>query len=98
MHRTYSGIGVSSGVAYGLVHKISKQVNDGAAPGTIEDIRVALESVAKDLETTESSVAITQEIFAAQALIARDDVLFEAITENLKFRSSEYTKRLLAER
>lgn len=80
-----SGIGVSPGVAVGPVRKIAKAQVFNAVPASPREVFAALEQVARDLEKSAESVSldIAREVLAAQAMIAQDPALVEAIGARL---------------
>lgn len=82
---TYSGIGVSPGVVVGPVRKIVQVALKDPIPASPKEIFTALEHVAVDLETKAHHIAleIAKEVLAAQAMMARDPALVEAIGARL---------------
>ena len=79
------GIGVSPGVAVAKVHLVRQVVIDEPIPGTSSNAIAALVKVADDLEQRASHVKldVAREVLSAQAMIARDPSLFEAIEDQL---------------
>lgn len=80
-----SGIGVSPGVAVGPVRKIAKAQVVNAVPASPREVFAALEQVARDLEKSAETVSldVARDVLAAQAMIAQDPALVEAIGARL---------------
>ncbi len=80
-----SGIGVSPGVAVGPVRKIAKAQIVNAVPASPREVFAALAQVAQDLEKSAESVSldVARDVLAAQAMIAQDPALVEAIGARL---------------
>ena len=83
---TFTGIGVSPGVAFGPVFRIRHQTVTAAVPATLAEVLSALEGVADELErrAVEVSIEVAREVLEAQAMIARDPALVEAIEARLE--------------
>lgn len=81
----FSGIGVSPGVAVARIHTVKRTVLDEPIPGSSVEVLTALNQVADDLEHRSEVVKldVAREVLSAQAMIARDPSLFEAIAEQL---------------
>lgn len=84
MH-SLTGIGVSPGVVLGPIFKIEKTVIDEAVPASPREIYAALNAVAEDLEKRafNAELDIAREVLQAQAMIAQDPALIEAIGARL---------------
>ena len=82
---SYSGIGVSPGVVVGPVRKIVQVALTEPIPASPKDIFAALEQVALDLESKAHHIEleIAKDVLAAQAMMARDPALVEAIGAGL---------------
>lgn len=82
---SYSGIGVSPGVVVGPVRKIVQVALTEPIPASPKEIFAALEQVAVDLESKAHHIEleIAKEVLAAQAMMARDPALVEAIGARL---------------
>ena len=82
---TLSGIGVSPGVALGPIRRVAKTEVVNAVPASPREVFAALDAVATDLEKRSETVAldIAREVLQAQAMIARDPALVEAIGARL---------------
>lgn len=77
-----SGIGVSPGVVVGTVHQILHVEVTQPIPGNAQSVIAALNAVANDLETraAHAKLDVAREVLSAQAMIAQDPSLAEAIT------------------
>ena len=84
MH-SLTGIGVSPGVVNGPIFKIVKTVIDEVVPASPREIYAALNTVAEDLEKRafNADLEIAREVLQAQAMIAQDPALLEAIGARL---------------
>ncbi len=82
---TLSGIGVSPGVVVGQIHRIKHAVIDTPVPASPREVFAALDAVATDLEHASQTVSldVAREVLGAQAMIARDPALVEAIGARL---------------
>ena len=82
---SYSGIGVSPGVVVGPVRKIVQAALTEPIPASPKEIFAALEQVAVDLESKAHHIEleIAKDVLAAQAMMARDPALVEAIGARL---------------
>lgn len=82
---TYSGIGVSPGIAVGAIHRIDRVIVDEPVPASPREVFAALDAVASDLEHRAETVSldVAREVLSAQAMIARDPALVEAIGARL---------------
>jgi phosphotransferase system enzyme I (PtsI) len=80
-----TGIGVSPGVAVGAVHRIQHTVIDHDVPATPREVLSALEAVGADLErrAMAAEIEVAREVLQAQAMIAQDPALIEAIGARL---------------
>jgi phosphotransferase system enzyme I (PtsI) len=80
-----NGIGVSPGVVVGSVHRIVHVDVTSPVPGTITTVLDALSAVASDLEHRAENIDldIAKDVLSAQAMIARDPSLEEALTQLL---------------
>lgn len=80
-----SGIGVSPGVVVGTVHQILHVEITQAIPGNAQAVIKALHDVASDLEgqATSARLDVARDVLSAQAMIAHDPSLEEAITANI---------------
>jgi phosphotransferase system enzyme I (PtsI) len=80
-----SGIGVSPGVVVGTVHQILHVEITQAIPGNAQAVIKALHDVAADLEgqATSAKLDVARDVLSAQAMIAHDPSLEEAITANI---------------
>ena len=80
-----TGIGVSPGVAVGPVRKISKVNVTELIPASPREVFAALDNVASDLEISAESAKldVVKDVLSAQAMIARDPALIEAIGARL---------------
>ena len=76
-----SGIGVSPGVVVGTVHQILHVEVKDPIPGNAQKVISALQTVAADLEqrAEQASLEVAREVLSAQAMIAQDPSLEEAI-------------------
>ena len=81
----FSGIGVSPGVAAGPVRKIVAVKHDQPIAATPRQIFDALQQVGHDLETraTQIDLEVAKEVLGAQAMMAQDPALVEAIGARL---------------
>ena len=81
----FSGIGVSPGVAAGPVRKIIAVKHDQPIAATPRQIFDALEQVGRDLEhrATQIELEVAKEVLGAQAMMAQDPALVEAIGARL---------------
>ena len=79
------GIGVSPGVAVGPVRKVINEVSNDAISATPREIFDALVRVGEDLELAAANIEldVAKEVLAAQAMIAQDPALVEAIGARL---------------
>ncbi len=79
------GIGVSPGVVVGSVHRIIHVDVTGPVPGTITSVLAALDAVANDLEHRAENIdlELAKDVLSAQAMIARDPSLEEALGQLL---------------
>lgn len=82
---TLTGIGVSPGVVLGEVFTISHQVIDHDVPATPREVITALSAVAADLErrAQAAEIEVAKEVLQAQAMIAQDPALEEALASRL---------------
>ena len=82
---TLTGIGVSPGVAIGPIRRVTKTEVTQAIAATPAQVFAALDAVASDLEKRAETVslAVAREVLQAQAMIARDPALVEAIGARL---------------
>lgn len=82
---TLSGIGVSPGVALGPVRRVTRTAVTEPVPATCLEVVAALNGVADDLEARAETVEleVAREVLGAQAMIARDPALVEAIGARL---------------
>lgn len=80
-----SGIGVSPGVVVGTVHQILHVEVTEPIPGNAEKVIAALQVVAADLEqrAEQASLEVAREVLSAQAMIAQDPSLEEAIQASI---------------
>ena len=80
------GIGVSPGVAVGDVHRIVHIDVTQPVPGTAASVLAALDAVATDLEHRAENIDldIAKDVLSAQAMIARDPSLEEALSQILQ--------------
>lgn len=80
-----NGIGVSPGVAVGEVHRIRHMVINHPVPGTPREVFAALEAVGADLErrSQAAEIEVAREVLSAQAMIAQDPALIEAVGARL---------------
>ncbi len=81
----FSGTGVSPGVVIGKVQRFIQSKNFGAVSASLSQVLDQLENVANDLEIRAKDIELesAREILLAQALIARDPALSEAISLRL---------------
>lgn len=81
----FSGIGVSPGVAAGPVRKIVAVKHDQPIAATPRQIFDALQQVGHDLElrATQIELEVAKEVLGAQAMMAQDPALVEAIGARL---------------
>ena len=79
------GIGVSPGVAFGPVRKVVNVVSNDAIAATPREIFDALIKVGEDLEQAAANIEleVAKEVLSAQAMIAQDPALVEAIGARL---------------
>ena len=82
---TITGIGVSPGVAIGPIRRVTKVEVTQAIAATPSQVFAALDAVASDLEKRAETVSlvVAREVLQAQAMIARDPALVEAIGARL---------------
>ena len=82
---SFSGIGVSPGVVTGPVRKIIPIKHDQPIAATPSQIFDALQQVGHDLETraTQIDLEVAKEVLGAQAMMAQDPALVEAIGARL---------------
>ncbi|MFM7860093.1 MAG: phosphoenolpyruvate-utilizing N-terminal domain-containing protein, partial [Candidatus Nanopelagicaceae bacterium] len=82
---TYRGIGVSPGVAVGPIRKVINKVSTEAISASPREVFVALTKVGEDLELASATVEleVAKEVLSAQAMIAQDPALVEAIGSRL---------------
>lgn len=80
------GIGVSPGVVVGAVHRIVHVDVTQPVPGTANSVLAALDAVATDLEHRAENIdlEIAKDVLSAQAMIARDPSLEEALSHILQ--------------
>lgn len=80
-----AGIGVSPGVVVGRAHRHSRIEVTEPVAASPRQVFAALEAVAADLEHRSETVTVevAQEVLAAQAMIAQDPALIEAIAARL---------------
>lgn len=80
-----TGIGVSPGVAIGPIRKVSKAQVIEKISATPREVFAALDHVASDLEKSAESanLDVAKDVLSAQAMIARDPALVEAIGARL---------------
>lgn len=80
-----TGIGVSPGVAVGGVHRIVRTIVDQPVAASPRQVFAALDGVAADLELRSNTVTVevAKDVLAAQAMIAQDPALVEAIGARL---------------
>ncbi|MEN9922861.1 MAG: Phosphoenolpyruvate-protein phosphotransferase, partial [Actinomycetota bacterium] len=80
MH-SLTGIGVSPGVVVGPIYKIEKVVINQPVTASPREIYAALTAVAEDLDyrALNAELEIAREVLQAQAMIAQDPALVEAI-------------------
>lgn len=80
-----TGIGVSPGVVVGTVHRIVHTVVDEPVAASPREVLAALDAVAADLERRAETVTleVAKEVLGAQAMIAQDPALVEAIGARL---------------
>jgi phosphotransferase system enzyme I (PtsI) len=81
----YRGIGVSPGVAVGPIRKVINQVSNAAIAASPREVFAALNKVSEDLELAAATVDldVAKEVLSAQAMIAQDPALVEAIGARL---------------
>jgi phosphotransferase system enzyme I (PtsI) len=81
-----SGIGVSPGVVVGTIHQILHVEITQAIPGNAKAVINALHEVAADLEgqATTAKLDVARDVLSAQAMIAHDPSLEEAINAHIK--------------
>jgi phosphotransferase system enzyme I (PtsI) len=81
----FNGIGVSPGVAVGEVHRIRHMVINHPVPGSPREVFAALEAVGADLErrSQAAEIEVAREVLSAQAMIAQDPALIEAVGARL---------------
>lgn len=86
-----TGIGVSPGVAVGPIRKVSKAKVTEQISASPREVFAALDHVASDLEKSAelATLDVAKEVLSAQAMIARDPALVEAIgarlTDDIKY-------------
>ena len=82
---TFRGIGVSPGVAVGAIRKVINKVSTGAISASPREVFQALSKVGEDLELASATVEldVAKEVLSAQAMIAQDPALVEAIGSRL---------------
>jgi phosphotransferase system enzyme I (PtsI) len=80
-----TGIGVSPGVAVGKVYRIRHTVIEHDVPATPREVLAALEAVGADLErrAQAAEIEVAREVLSAQAMIAQDPALVEALGARL---------------
>jgi phosphotransferase system enzyme I (PtsI) len=80
-----TGIGVSPGVAVAKVYRIRHTVIDHDVAATPREVLAALEAVGADLErrAQAADLEVAREVLSAQAMIAQDPALVEAIGARL---------------
>ena len=80
-----SGIGVSPGVVVGPIRRVIQAQATEPVPATPREVFDALEKVAQDLEHSAMTVEleVAKEVLGAQAMMARDPALVEAIGARL---------------
>ncbi len=80
-----SGIGVSPGVAVGPVRRIEHNAVVEPVPASPREVFDALNAVADDLESRAETIEleVAKDVLSAQAMIARDPALVEAIAARL---------------
>lgn len=83
--KTLTGIGVSPGVAVGPIQKISKVKVQHAIPASPREVFAALDLVAGDLQRSAEAATldVAKDVLGAQAMIAQDPALVEAIAARL---------------
>ena len=79
------GIGVSPGVVVGEVHRIRHTIIEHDVPASPREVLAALEAVGADLErrAIAADLDVAREVLQAQAMIAQDPALVEAIGARL---------------
>lgn len=82
---SYSGIGVSPGVVVGAVYRHKHTEITAPVPATPREVFAALDAVGADLEHRAETVTleVAREVLSAQAMIAQDPALVEAIAARL---------------
>lgn len=82
---SYSGIGVSPGIAVGPIRRVTRTKLSEPVPASPRSVFKALDAVATDLEKRAESVSleVARDVLSAQAMIARDPALVEAIGARL---------------
>lgn len=82
---SYSGIGVSPGVVVGAVYRHKHTEITAPVPATPRQVFAALDDVGADLERRAETVTleVAREVLSAQAMIAQDPALVEAIAARL---------------
>lgn len=85
MSNKYTGIGVSPGVVVGPVRRIVQLTSTDPIPATPREVFDALEKVTADLENAAHHIEldIAKEVLGAQAMMASDPALIEAIGARL---------------
>ena len=80
-----SGIGVSPGVVIGPIRRVIQAQATEPVPATPREVFDALEKVAQDLEHSAMTIEleVAKEVLGAQAMMARDPALVEAIGARL---------------
>lgn len=82
---TLSGIGVSPGVAIGPVFRVDRTEVTEPVSATPDEVFAALTVVADELEVRAETVTldVARDVLSAQAMIARDPALIEALAARL---------------
>ena len=85
MSNKFTGIGVSPGVVVGPVRRIVQVTSNEPIPATPREVFDALEKVTADLENAAHHIEldIAKEVLGAQAMMASDPALIEAIGARL---------------
>ena len=80
-----SGIGVSPGVVVGEIRRVIQAKATEPVPATPRQVFEALEKVAQDLEHSAMTIEleVAKEVLGAQAMMARDPALMEALGARL---------------
>lgn len=81
----FAGIGVSPGVVLGPVRHVIQAKNDKPVPATGAQVFAGLEKVAEDLEhrAMQVELEIAKDVLNAQAMMARDPALHDAVAARL---------------